>query len=87
MKYYKGFTHYKSYSPYVSPFDPCPPKKRRIYSTPPNLYIGFQPPNLPQFSPKAALRKGTLFKVFYDPYYGPYERPRGGRENEETVST
>ena len=47
----------KSYVPYHSPQDPCPPIGKKYYSTPPNLYLGFQPPNLPQFSPKEALQK------------------------------
>lgn len=68
---------YKSYYPYVSPFDPCKPITRKVYSTPPNLYLGFQPPNLEQYSPKEALQKGTLWKVFYDPYYSPYEKMKG----------
>jgi len=85
VTHFKGFTPFKSYTPYVSPFDPCPPKTIKTYSTPPNLYIGFQPPNTPQFSPIEALKKGTLFKIFYDPYYGPYEQPKGVRENEETT--
>lgn len=70
------FTNYKTYKPYISPFDPCPPIKVKSYSTPPNLYLGFQPPNLPQFSPREALKNGTLWKVFYDPWYSPYERAR-----------
>ncbi|MBU8879127.1 spore coat associated protein CotJA [Bacillus sp. FJAT-29790] len=72
------YTHKKAYYPYVSPYDPCPPIKVKHYSTPPHLYMGFQPPNLPQFSPMDALRAGTLWKAFYDPYYGPYEKPKGG---------
>ncbi|MDQ0213723.1 spore coat protein JA [Oikeobacillus pervagus] len=71
-------TRFKMYHPYVSPFDPCPPMKVKTYSTPPHLYIGFQPPNLPQFSPFEALQKGTLWKYFYDPYYSPYETAKGG---------
>ncbi len=66
-------TFRKTYYPYVSPFDPCRPLVPKTYVTPPNLYLGFQPANLPQFSPKEALCHGTLWKVFYDPYYGPYE--------------
>lgn len=72
------YTHYKTYRPYISPFDPCPPITKKTYSTPPHLYLGFQPPNLPQFPPREALMKGTLWKVFYDPYYGPYERAKEG---------
>lgn len=72
------FTLRKKYYPYVSPFDPCPPITVKSFSTPPNLYIGFQPTNFPQFSPQEALRAGTLWKPFYDPWYGPYE---GKKEN------
>ncbi|MFB9988547.1 spore coat associated protein CotJA [Bacillus benzoevorans] len=50
----------------------------KSFSTPPHLYLGFQPSNLEQFSPQEALRAGTLWKVFYDPYYSPYEKPTGG---------
>ncbi|WP_042457954.1 spore coat associated protein CotJA [Neobacillus dielmonensis] len=71
-------THFKTYHPYVSPFDPCPPILEKAYSTPPNLYMGFQPPNLPQFSPIEALKAGTLWKAFYDPWYGPLEPGKGG---------
>ncbi|GIN89472.1 hypothetical protein J6TS1_23710 [Siminovitchia terrae] len=73
-------THYKTYTPYISPFDPCPPIKVKSYSTPPHLYLGFQPPNLPQFPPREALRHGTLWKVFYDSYYSPYERAKEGSD-------
>jgi len=69
-------SNYKSYKPYVSPFDPCPPILEKTYSTPPQLYMGFQPPNLPQFSPIEALKNGTLWQPFYDPYYSPYERAK-----------
>lgn len=62
--------------PYYSPFDPCPPIKAKVFSVPPNLFLGFQPPDLPQFTPMQALRTGTLWKVFYDPWYSPYETPR-----------
>ncbi|KAB2338351.1 spore coat associated protein CotJA [Cytobacillus depressus] len=72
------FTTKKAYEPYVSPFDPCKPIRVKTYSTPPHLYIGFQQPNLPQFTPSEALRAGTLWKAFYDPYYSPYERAREG---------
>ncbi|MBS4173306.1 spore coat associated protein CotJA [Bacillus sp. FJAT-49736] len=69
-------TNYKSYKPFVSPYDPCEPILEKTYSTPPHLYLGFQPPNLPQFSPLEALKKGTLWQPLYDPYYSPYERAR-----------
>jgi spore coat protein JA len=72
-------SNYKTYQPYSSPFDPCPPIKFKTYSTAPNLYMGYQPPNLPQFTPEEALRAGTLWKPFFDPYYSPRElKARGG---------
>ena len=70
-------THNKSYHPFISPFDPCPPMTVKTYSTPPHLYMGFQPQNLPQFTPAEALRAGTLWKPFYDPYFNPLERAKG----------
>ncbi|WP_018660461.1 spore coat associated protein CotJA [Heyndrickxia acidiproducens] len=69
-------TPFKTYYPFISPFDPCPPMKEKVYSTPPNVYMGFQPPNLPQFPPKEALARGTLWLPLYDPYYSPYERAK-----------
>ncbi|MFD2445887.1 spore coat associated protein CotJA [Bacillus sp. CGMCC 1.16607] len=74
------FTLYKSYHPYVSPFDPCKPITVKTFSTPPNLYIGFQPPNLPQFTPQEALRAGTLWKAFYDPYFNPFEKGKEAKD-------
>ncbi|RUQ28265.1 spore coat associated protein CotJA [Peribacillus cavernae] len=68
------FTPIKSYRPFHSPCDPCPPIGRKYYRTPPNLYMNFQPPNLEQFSPHEALMKGTLWKALYDYYENPYER-------------
>lgn len=65
---------HKYYYPYISPYDPCPPIKVKGYETPPQLYIGFQPPNLKQFSPKEALTYGTLWPAFYSPYPQPKER-------------
>ena len=54
--------------PYISPHDPCPPICEKFYYTPPNLFIPFQPMNLPQFSPHEALRLGTLWPALYSPY-------------------
>ncbi|OES45540.1 spore coat associated protein CotJA [Domibacillus iocasae] len=71
------FTNVKSYVPFRGPCDPCPPIGRKYFSTPPSLYLGFQPPGLPQFSPADALRKGTLWKVFYDYYDNPYRKGAG----------
>lgn len=58
------------YEPYVSPLDPCPPRRVKSYSTPPQLFIPFQPLNLPQFHPYEALMHGTLWPALYSPY-GP----------------
>lgn len=70
----KAFTTMKTYRPFQSPFDPCPPIGVKYYSTPPHLYIGFQPPNMQQFPPKEALKKGTLWPFFWDYYDNPYEK-------------
>lgn len=67
------FTTRKTWFPYASPFDPCPPIPCKEYVTAPNLYIGFQPPGLQQFTPQEALRAGTLWCVFYDPYFNSHE--------------
>lgn len=66
----------KSYVPYHGPNDPCPPIGKKYYFTPPQLYSGFQPPDLPQFSPQEALRKGTLWPAFYDYYENLYKKGR-----------
>ncbi len=76
----KTFTKVKSYVPYHGPCDPCPPIGRKYYSTPPNLYLGFQPPGLPQFSPMEALKRGTLWPILYDFYENPYKK-RAGKGN------
>ncbi|MFC7441341.1 spore coat associated protein CotJA [Laceyella putida] len=54
--------------PYVSPFDPCPPRRVKTYVVPPNQYLGFQPPNLPQYPPSKALMRGTLWPILFSPY-------------------
>jgi len=61
-------SQFKAWYPYVGPFDPCPPIRVKFYNTPPQLYIPFQPPGLPQFSPYEALRLGTLWPALYGPY-------------------
>lgn len=66
--------------PYVSPFDPCPPITVKFYNTPPQLFIPFQPMNLPQYSPYEALRIGTLWPVFYSLYEPNIHRKQEGRE-------
>jgi spore coat protein JA len=61
-------TYVKTWEPFVGPFDPCPPILVKSYVTPPNLYIGFQPPGQPQYSPMVALRQGTLWPLLDDHY-------------------
>lgn len=69
VRYYKTF---------VSPLDPCPPIRVKSYSTPPHLFMPFQPPNLPQFTPYEALKHGTLWPVLYSPYGSKYVRQEEG---------
>lgn len=61
---------FRVYTPYISPFDPCPPIREKIYNTPPQLYMNYQPPNLPQFPMAEALKRGTLWPALFGPY--PY---------------
>ncbi|WP_138416907.1 spore coat associated protein CotJA [Aquibacillus sediminis] len=62
-------TNKKYWYPYVSPYDPCKPITVKSYPTPPQLYMGFQPPNLAQFeTPKQALFHGTLWPALYSKY-------------------
>ncbi|MFC4617838.1 spore coat associated protein CotJA [Camelliibacillus cellulosilyticus] len=67
-------TSRKTYEPYISPFDPCPPMRIKTYETPPQLYLGFQPEGLEQYSPKEALRHGTLWPAIFGPYTDPFEK-------------
>jgi spore coat protein JA len=62
------YNQIKIYHPYVSPFDPCPPQREKAYSTPPQLYVGYQPTGLPQYSPYEALKAGTLWPALFSPY-------------------
>jgi len=68
----------KSYRPYISPFDPCPPQYVKTYETSPQLYLGFQPYGLKQYPPRVALKRGTLWPILFDPYSNPYEHPGKG---------
>ena len=65
------------YNHYHSTYDPCPPLTK-YYVIPPNLYIGYQPYGLDQFSPKDALAHGTLWPAFYGPYQNPYKKTGKG---------
>ncbi|MFC4076805.1 spore coat associated protein CotJA [Salinithrix halophila] len=75
------YTTRKVYFPFVGPYDPCPPMRVKTYETPPQLYMGFQPYNLPQFSPPEALKRGALWPALYAPYTNPFEHPDGGRHD------
>ncbi|NOV01294.1 spore coat associated protein CotJA [Paenibacillus planticolens] len=66
-------SQFKKFFPYISPFDPCPPIRVKLYNTPPQLYMSFQPPGLPQFSPYEALQKGTLWPALFGPYESKVE--------------
>ncbi|TCZ76144.1 spore coat associated protein CotJA [Paenibacillus albiflavus] len=74
-------TNTKCYCPYISPFDPCPPILTKCFSTPPHLYMTFQPPNLPQFSPYEALKFGTLWKPLFSDYTPNLSAGRKEAEN------
>jgi spore coat protein JA len=67
----------RTYEPLVGPFDPCPPMRVKTYPVPPQLYLGYQPYQLPQFPLPQALRAGTLWPVLYSPYAGK-PRAKGG---------
>ncbi|MFY0546269.1 hypothetical protein [Brevibacillus sp. H7] len=66
------------YQPFVSPFDPCPPQRVKWYDVPPHLFLGFQPPNLPQLSPMEALRFGVLWPILFSPYEGREGKKKRG---------
>ncbi|MFD1957546.1 spore coat associated protein CotJA [Paenibacillus thailandensis] len=60
------------WKPIIGPFDPCPPIKVKSYVVPPNQYMDFQPPDLPQFSLPEALKLGTLWPALYSPYQSKF---------------
>lgn len=66
----------KTYKPFSTKEDPCPPLEEKTYETPPQLYLGFQEPGLEQFSPEEALVKGTLWTALYGPYDSPFGEPK-----------
>jgi spore coat protein JA len=68
---------FRHYRPFIGPHDPCPPIKVKSYNVPPQLFISFQPPDLPQFPPHEALRKGTLWPALYAPYPDPMNAAKG----------
>ncbi|MBT2214291.1 spore coat associated protein CotJA [Virgibacillus dakarensis] len=69
------FTQFKYWKPYISPLDPCPPMRVKSYSTPPQLYITFQPKGLDQYNTaREALYCGTLWPTLFSPYPDPHKR-------------
>ncbi|MNI44158.1 Spore coat associated protein JA (CotJA) [compost metagenome] len=62
--------------PFRGPFDPCPPVPYKTFVVPPNQFINFQPPNLPQFALPEALRAGTLWPALFSPYES---KSKGGK--------
>ena len=70
----------KNYAPFIGPHDPCPPIRVKTYETPPQLYLGFQPYGMQQFTPKEALKHGTLWPALYAPYQNPYESAKKGEK-------
>ncbi|MHA6529487.1 spore coat associated protein CotJA [Paenibacillus sp. BAC0078] len=62
--------------PFRGPFDPCPPVPCKTFVVPPNQFINFQPPNLPQFTLPEALRAGTLWPALFSPYES---KSKGGK--------
>lgn len=65
---------WRVYTPYRSPYDPCPPQDVKAYIVPPNQYVIVQPKGMRQFPPRDALRHGTLWPELYS----PYDPGRGG---------
>lgn len=67
---------WRTYQPFRSPFDPCPPIGDKAFIVPPNQYINFQAKSLKQYAPREALKRGTLWPELYSPYDSPY---KGGK--------
>jgi spore coat protein JA len=70
------YNQVRAYQPYHSPYDPCPPIGLKYYVLPPNQFIPFQPYGLPQYKPREALYRGTLWPALYSYYQNPYEKGR-----------
>ncbi|WNC17080.1 spore coat associated protein CotJA [Brevibacillus brevis] len=76
------YSQTRVYFPYVSPFDPCPPIRVKTYQVPPQLFMGFQPENLPQYPPMEALRRGVLWPALFSPYNPAPDRGEWGDYDE-----
>ncbi len=70
--------HGKWKQPHSIPKVPLPSNNTHNWTPPTHPALSFQPPNLPQFSPKEALKSGTLWKPLYDPYFTPRDREKSG---------
>ncbi|MGF9889189.1 spore coat protein CotJB [Priestia megaterium] len=68
----KMFTPVKTYQPFHSIYDPCRPIGVKYYSTPPQLYMGFQPPNLQQFNEYA--QQAMQLKRNFETKYGSLQQ-------------
>lgn len=66
----------KSYIPFHSPNDPCPPIGKNITQLPHTYLWAFNHLTYPNSHQKEALRKGTLWPAFYDFYENPYKKGR-----------
>ncbi|GGL46957.1 spore coat associated protein CotJA [Sporolactobacillus putidus] len=74
-------TYRKWFQPYVGPYDPCPPLGAVAYETPVQLYLGFQPAGMEQYSPVQALSYGTLWPGLYTPYTNPFNPVNKGADS------
>jgi spore coat protein JA len=58
----------KAFEPIKGKYDPCTPIAEKTFVLPPQLYSEYQPVELPQFSAKEALKKGTLWPDLFSSY-------------------
>ncbi|MDF2961795.1 MAG: cotJA2 [Paenibacillus sp.] len=58
----------KAYHPFVGKYDPCTPVTEKTFVVPPQLFYEYQPTESAQYSPKEALKKGTLWPDLFSPY-------------------
>ena len=79
------FTLYKTWHPIASPFDPCKPILEKTFSTPPNLYIGFQPPNLPQFYTTGSTKGRNTMESILRPLLQPIRESQRGNSKMKQI--
>src|SRR3954463_1109249 len=58
----------KVYHPIAGKFDPCTPITEKTFVVPPQLFLEYQPMELPQYSTKEALKSGTLWPELFSSY-------------------